>query len=260
MKNMTIKLKIVCLTVLMMSGALQAMDSNVNQNLQLIGAAEQGNMQQIEELLAQDADVDAQDEHGYTALIWAAINGHREICELLIAHQIDINTQGKDGWTALMYAARDGRLQIVQLLLERGASVTIANNDHNTALMLAEYYSHVTCCDLLIVRLMKIPNDAQRKKIYWLLLHMRKSGLGRDIYFIMKPYLLRIIEEENKENPQDSIALQEIRKCTNIGLVWPAKTKQDLLAKYGPKNHMKYVNRFLKVGLMLMLTVDLDTL
>lgn len=164
----------------------------------------------------------------------AAQRGDEQTIIKMLEYGTPINHTNMNGETALMLAAGEGNLPMVQLLLNRGASVNIAAG-RNTALTIAEYHGHLPCCELLIERLMKIPNDAQRNNIYLLLLHMRKSGFGRDISFIMKPHLLRIIEEENKERPHNSVALQEINKCHNIGFI-TSTIKQQLLDKYGPKN------------------------
>lgn len=201
----------------------------------LLDAAAAGNLEEVVRLLDGGVSVNYTNEYNITALMRASDSGHLHIAQLLLDRGALVNCADNADATALMGAAQRGHLPIVQLLLDHGASATMATKHPNTALTLAESHGHVPCCELLIERLMKIPNDAQRNKIYLLLLHMREC-FGRDISFIMKPHLLRMIEEENKENPQNSIALQEIQKCNNIGFGWPSKTKQDLLDKYGPKN------------------------
>jgi ankyrin repeat protein len=77
----------------------------------LIVAAGNGHLNVISYLLAQGADVNAQDGE---ALISAAMDGHLSVVKYLVSQGADVNAQrGR----ALIIAAREGRLSVVRYLL-----------------------------------------------------------------------------------------------------------------------------------------------
>ena len=73
------------------------------------------------ELLEANADVDAQDFGGNTALMGACFKGYPEIAELLIEHGASLDIQHGNGGTALMFATMFGRNELVKIILNHGA-------------------------------------------------------------------------------------------------------------------------------------------
>lgn len=67
-------------------------------------------------LLEHEADIEAKDEDGETALYWAARNRHEAVIRLLLKHQADIGAKDKDGATALHCPAWNGYEAVVRLL------------------------------------------------------------------------------------------------------------------------------------------------
>ena len=94
--------------------------------------------------LAEQANVNAPGEDGYTALIRAALKGHTKTVQaLLAAPGINVNAAGPDGDTALINAAFAGHTKTVQALLAtRGIDVNAAGRDGDTALSLATEYGY----------------------------------------------------------------------------------------------------------------------
>ena len=88
-------------------------------------------------VLEKNPKIEAQDNHGRTALYRAAAEGKDEAMRLLLAHKADPNHKGTDGSTALLAATTYGRLPAVKLLLASGAGVDIADAQANTPLMIA---------------------------------------------------------------------------------------------------------------------------
>ena len=103
----------------------------------LLEAARDGHAEVVRLLLAAGADVNAQNQFGYTALMGAAFHGHFEVVRLLLAAGADVNTQDQGGSTALILAAINGHAEVVRLLLAAGANVNLQNQAGRTALMWA---------------------------------------------------------------------------------------------------------------------------
>jgi ankyrin repeat protein len=101
-------------------------------------AAQSGLDAVVELLLSLGAQVDIPREaDGDTALMGAAARGSRSIVQQLIANGANVNAQNEAGDTALMMAARRQAFPVVSLLLRSGAAVNIANYRGVTPLMAA---------------------------------------------------------------------------------------------------------------------------
>lgn len=110
---------------------------------QLIRAASQGDLSQIQALLADGADVNARREDG-TALMLAAKGGHKAVVTVLCQQPgIDLNATAWDGATALMLASVNNHLDVVLALVAAGADINSPVNspigDIGTALMWASF-------------------------------------------------------------------------------------------------------------------------
>ena len=102
----------------------------------LMYAAAAGSVDAMTFLLAQGADVNAQNEFGSTALIWSATDLAK--VKLLLSHGANINTASKRGRTALFLAAMtDHSAETVRLLLAKGADPKITDSFKNTVLIAA---------------------------------------------------------------------------------------------------------------------------
>ena len=74
-----------------------------NKDQQLIRAARDGKLREVCHLWHKEADVNAADEGGSTALMCASVNGHANIAAILLQQdEIDVNHVNKYGDTALL--------------------------------------------------------------------------------------------------------------------------------------------------------------
>lgn len=135
----------------------------------LLNAINRNNLQQVEELIRQGADVDELDRNGDAPLVMAAYKGYADIvkalleagadvravdpgmkatalhaaayagqteaAKLLVAYGIDINKQGPyNGYTALHDAIWQNNIDIVKVLLAADANLSLLSNDGQSPL------------------------------------------------------------------------------------------------------------------------------
>ncbi len=113
---------------------VDAVDSDGSTALHV--AAKNESVQSVSLLLKKGADVDAVDGSLdlFTALHVAAKNESVQTVSLLLEKGADVGAGNWNGSTALHVAADRESLQIVSLLLEKGADVSAVDNDGSTAL------------------------------------------------------------------------------------------------------------------------------
>jgi hypothetical protein len=87
--------------------------------------AESGAVDELEDVLPQ-ADINARNEHGMTALMRAAYHGRVQMVRVLLEHGADPNLSRNDNFTALSLAAFFGHAEIVDILMQRGANTNVA--------------------------------------------------------------------------------------------------------------------------------------
>jgi len=81
------------------------------------------NIEIIDLLIANGADVNAKAEGDVTPLLLSIFKKDKRIAELLLAHGADVNTKMKGGITLLHFAYLEGDKEIIDLLIANGADV-----------------------------------------------------------------------------------------------------------------------------------------
>lgn len=84
----------------------------------LIEAVKSGDRASVEELVAGGADLNEQDENGWTPLNWAAGRGDVEVVGLLLDKGAEVFKVGRDQRTPYMIALAAGRQETARLLRE----------------------------------------------------------------------------------------------------------------------------------------------
>ena len=112
-------------------------------------AATEGHKEMAEFLLANKANPNIGDNSGLTPLFQASLMGRKEMVELLLAHGADVNAKGKDGsfWagdTPLYIAACNGSAAVAKVLIAHGADVNARGHDGLTPLEIAVKNHHDT--------------------------------------------------------------------------------------------------------------------
>jgi ankyrin repeat protein len=113
-------------------------------------AAYHDDVETAKRLLAAGANAKAENRYGVTALSLACTNGNAELVRTLLAAGADPNTTLRGGESVLMTAARTGRVGPVQALLAAGANVDACDRNGQSALMWAAAEGHADVVELLI--------------------------------------------------------------------------------------------------------------
>ena len=115
---------------------------------------------------------------GNTPLIAAARNGYAEIVKVLLDDNANVNATDKYGRSALLESARFAKdMEVITLLVKRGADINAVDNDRNTALSLAAA-SHLDSVE--VVRgLLRLGADSSMKNFDGMTPIQIASSLGR---------------------------------------------------------------------------------
>ena len=119
-------------------------------DLDLVEAVEKGDKEGVRSLLEQQADVNAPQADGTTALHWAAHRDDLETAELLIGAGADVNAANHYGVTPLSLACSNGSAAMVERLLKAGADPNAGQQTRETAVMTASRSGNVEVVKLLL--------------------------------------------------------------------------------------------------------------
>ncbi len=116
-------------------------------------AARNGDLDQVQRLVVQAADVNAKAVRDETPLMLAALAGNGEIVNYLLQRGADIHARNESGMTSLHAAAYAGHTEIVLLLIAKGAEINDASNIFGvTPLHVASEENHVETVKKLLSR------------------------------------------------------------------------------------------------------------
>lgn len=107
-------------------------------------AARAGDLDRVQKLVVQGAEVNARAVKDETPLMLASLAGQGDVVNYLLQRGADINARSVHGLTALHAAAYAGQTEIVSLLVAKGAEVNDASNRFNVSpLLLASDENHI---------------------------------------------------------------------------------------------------------------------
>jgi ankyrin repeat protein len=120
-------------------------------NTQLHLAVQQEQLELVEFLLGDKADVNKANKKGFTSLHLAAQKGNFSICSTLLKYGADVNQKFPvDRGTALHYAVHRLPTKFLELFLQNKAQIDIQNYDGITALGMAARYGNEDKTTLLL--------------------------------------------------------------------------------------------------------------
>ena len=119
------------------------LNNAIAKDMQMIVAAEQGDIETVRFLLDQGANVHARDQAGRTALIAAAYRNDLAIADVLIQAGADVNVQDNTQQSAYLISTSDGYLDLLKRTLQAGANVHSKDSYNGTGLIRAADRGHV---------------------------------------------------------------------------------------------------------------------
>lgn len=112
----------------------------MSEELELIAAVKEGDVGKARELCDASADIDQQDEHGWTPLNWAAGQGNVELVRLLLQRGADVTRTGRDNRTPLMIAKAASRKEVAEILTEAEKEKGVWEDPRQTRPYCKAYY------------------------------------------------------------------------------------------------------------------------
>jgi len=100
----------------------------------LMHAVENGDTASAMQMIAKGANVNAQDQRGWTALMHASMKGQTNETRLLLAAGADPNLRDREGRTAFLWAAWNCRSEVAEVLIDSGADVNVKDRFGNSAM------------------------------------------------------------------------------------------------------------------------------
>jgi len=128
-----------------------------------------GDMNTIQTLISQGANINERNRMSWTPLHTAIRNQQKTVAEFLIDKGADINAKDNSGQTALHLAVEAGQKDIAELLIAKGADVNVIDGRGENALSLAQKKGNKEVVDLLLKHGAKEPPaDWAQERIYGL--------------------------------------------------------------------------------------------
>jgi hypothetical protein len=126
--------------------------SSVEYRQPLLKAISNENFEEVKDLIAKGADVNAKDKNygDSTALHIAVENGNPEIVKYLLDMGAKINARDRQRRTPLMSIDDDATPELVRMLLDHRAKVNAFDAEENTALIFAAQYENAEILRVLI--------------------------------------------------------------------------------------------------------------
>ena len=116
-------------------------------------AVENDNLFEVQKILNEDPSIVDQFRDEFqrsTALMEASYNNQIEMVKILIAAKAQVNLQDELGFSALMLASYRNRPEIVQILINARALIDQTENNGTTALMMASGFTHTEVVRMLL--------------------------------------------------------------------------------------------------------------
>ena len=119
-------------------------------NYNLMIAASNGYSLEVDRLIQQGADVNAEFNKGASPLIFAVSNNHTDVVKLLINSGADVNKTTLKHETPLLIAVKNHNNEIAEALIRAGAEINFTDKYDATPLHYASIYGYFDLVDMLL--------------------------------------------------------------------------------------------------------------
>ena len=119
--------------------------SEKNGNIPLFLAINEGNLEIVQYLITQGANIESKTKDGLTPLHFASGNNDIKIVEYLITQGANIESKANDGFTPLHFASRYGHIKIVEYLITHGANINATNNTNESSYAISSAFKLENC-------------------------------------------------------------------------------------------------------------------
>lgn len=160
--------------------------------MNLLKAVQSGNVEEVERLLQQQElrfEINSLRSGGVSPLMVASRIRDARKCErmmeLLLGKGADVNLEDQNGWTALMKAVHDKRRDVVKFLLTKKPELELRNNDSATALMIACRQGDLEIVKLLLKSGAQVNNMKQEPQYI-------KYGQDHHYYYDRSPLVIAV--------------------------------------------------------------------
>ncbi len=116
----------------------------------LVAAAQKGNLQIVDLLIASGAKIKKHAKGDETPLMAASSSGNLEIVKMFVMSGADVNKKVHGDGTALISAARNGHEKVIKYLIGQGGKVDTVVPGDGTALIAAAAGGHFEACKMLL--------------------------------------------------------------------------------------------------------------
>jgi len=154
---------------------------------EIYDAAKSGDTAKVKALLAANPEL-INSTNGFnnqTPLFAAVIYDHKDVADLLLANKADVSAQDKDGKTPLFSAAATDHKDMAQWLLDNKADVNAKARNNNTPLHTAALQGHLDIVEFLLAN--KADINA-KNKVGWTPLHMALVNNNKDVIDFLRQH------------------------------------------------------------------------
>ena len=140
-----------------------------------------GQIDVVQLLLEEKAEIEATDSDGYAPLHLAVLRGQIDVVQLLLEEKAEIETTDEIGRTALFLAAGHYQIEVAQLLLEKNAQIEASDYYERTPLHLAVEVGGRDIVQLLLKKNAEIEAQSSTDRRGFAPLHLAAVCGHRDI-------------------------------------------------------------------------------
>ncbi|KAF2883925.1 hypothetical protein ILUMI_22242 [Ignelater luminosus] len=135
---------------LLLSNGADVHASDIRNVTPIVDSTVHGNVEVLHHFLHRGINMQSIEYDGRNLLYAAISMGYQDVVDLLLSHGFDIESKDNTGGTSLHVAADYGHISIVELLLSKGANINAKDNDGRTAMVRALHRGYTQIVALLL--------------------------------------------------------------------------------------------------------------